>query len=374
MRVWGDRWLVAVQPSTAGSQQGEIHANGTYIVSRSAPSAYKRSPSPLSPVMMESLSSSTFHHLSSDFKHSTPPPSSQGLSSLEEMFLLENPLCSDGGESFRESSRAAAASSSQDYAFNFNAEPPSFLLGDPIPATISSAYHPFFSSSPFSNSTALSPEGHVVSDADAAPIYPSDGPFSDWIASTGLLPVNDVAHSVDEVPYTPPFSVSSPFQNAADFLTTSWSGNIRHRSASQSIPVIGGYSNSPMSISPMYNGYDSPHTMLGNPLLYRRSVSGPPLSPSVTRTTLSGSVASLYSIDSPLSMSSEMFSRSSDYGDLDYNHSSPHSGCFTGSPDSVSSASGGLEMSYASVRRNVASRTIPLPYPNTPLLRRGNHI
>ncbi|KAF8214146.1 hypothetical protein K438DRAFT_2009220 [Mycena galopus ATCC 62051] len=384
MKIWGDRWLGAVQPSTAGSQQGEIQPNGTYTASRSPPPAYRKTPQPLSPVVMES-SSSTSHRLSSDFKHSTPLPPSQESPTFDEMFLFESPLCSDGGESFGALSKE---SSFQDCAaFNFNAETPSFLSEYPYPATIPSVYHPSFTSSPFSGSNALGshPESYLVSKCNAAPTHPSHDSFSNWILPPAMLPVNSVAHFMDGLPYTPPLSFSSP-PNAADFLATAWSGNIQPCGAvHQSMPVVGSYSN-----SPLYNGYDPVYSLPGNPSFLHHSsdsplsvYSGPSpqyISPShlplPTRTASSGSVASMFSMDnyshSPNSISPEIFSRCSDYGDFDYNHS-PHSGAFTSSPNSVSSVSGGFDMSYANPMASNASRTIPLPFHHTPpLLLRGN--
>ncbi|KAF7335340.1 hypothetical protein MSAN_02344800 [Mycena sanguinolenta] len=391
MSVWGDRWLVAVQPSTAGSQQGEIDANGKYTALKSPPPAARRSPL-LSPVVMESSSSSTAHRLSSDFTHSSYLGPTENWSSLDATFPFENPLCFDGRELFGESN-AVAASSSQ--AFSFNAEPFSLLSDNPLPATISSTYPPSFSSSPLYNSATLMglhPED-LISDASTDPIYPTHVLFPDWIAPPPMLPVNGVTHFTDGLSYVSPPSVSSPSANAADFLTTAWSANMHHRGPSQSMPIAGGYSNSSMSASPMYNGYESLHTLPGNPsLVSRRSVSGSPLSaysvhsprdlssgyhslsPLVTRpTTSSASAASLYSMDnhSSHSISSEIFSRSSEYGDLDYNHPSPRS-LTAGSPTSVSSAPGGLELPYANARRDVPirSRTIPLPFHNTSFIRR----
>ncbi|KAJ6515339.1 hypothetical protein C8R45DRAFT_206261 [Mycena sanguinolenta] len=390
MSVWGDRWLVAVQPSTNGSQQGEIDANGTYTVSRSPTSTNRRSPLLLSPVVLESSSSSTLHHLSSDFKRSPSLPPTENLSSLDDIFLFENPLCLDGGELFGQSNAVAASSSR---VFNFNAEPSSssFLSDDSLPATISSVYPPSFSSSCLYNSAprmGLHPEG-LVTNASTDPTYPTHIPFPNWIGPPPMLPLNHVTHFSDGLSYAPPPSVSFPSPNAADFLTTAWSANMHHGGPSQSIPVVGGYSNSSMSTSPMYNGYESLRTMPGNPsLVSRRSVSGSPLSvyspqdfssyhhplsPLVTRTTTSsGSAASLYSMDnhSSHSISSEIYSRSSDYGDLDYNRHSP--GSFAGSPTSVSSAPGGLELPYANVRRDapIRSRTTPLPLHNASFLRR----
>ncbi|KAJ7368917.1 hypothetical protein DFH08DRAFT_832650 [Mycena albidolilacea] len=406
MSVWGDRWMAAVQPSTAGSQQGEIQPNGTYTASRSPPRPYRKTtPLQLSPVVMESSSS---HHLSSDFAsdfglfddNSTLLPPTQGShsQSFDDMFLFESPFCLDGGESFPDLSNAVAGPSSLAYtALDFNAETRSCLSDAPHPPTFSSVHLPSFTPSPFSSAILdLFPESHLVSDPHPAPApgtYPNHGTFSDWMPPPAIPPIDDVPRFMDELPtYNSPLSYSAPSQNAPEIVTAAWSSNIHH----QTMPLVGGgYSTPPMSILPTYSGYHSPHSVPGNPPpFYHRSGSGSPLavysgqspqyyppsdpslSPLVTRTASSGSVASLFPVDnySPHT-SSEMFSRTMpgleyDYRDFEYsNHfSSPHSGAFTGSPNCVSE---GLEMCY--VGNGSRTSTIPVPFRSTLPLARANH-
>ncbi|KAJ7859956.1 hypothetical protein B0H14DRAFT_588979 [Mycena olivaceomarginata] len=205
MSVWGDRWMAAVQPSTAGSQQGEIQPNGTYTASRSPPPAYKKTtPLQLSPVVMESSSS---HHLSSDFASdfslfdddSTLLPPAQGShsQSFDDMFFFESPFCLDGGESFPDLSNAVAGPSSQAYtALDFNAETRSYLSDAPSSSGLfispSSIVHAI---TLFQRYAGLVPESDLVSNPHPAPApgtYPNHGTFSDLMPPPAIPPVDDV--------------------------------------------------------------------------------------------------------------------------------------------------------------------------------------
>ncbi|KAF7352314.1 hypothetical protein MVEN_01195100 [Mycena venus] len=404
MTVWGDRWLPAIKPSTAGSQQGELDVNGTYTASRSPPPAYRTTPLPFSPVVVESTcSSSPSHSLSSDFNlfhDSTSLPLSQGLSKDDTTFLFGDPYSADwieGGESFGQLSDPFAESSSDifqdDYSiFDFDAEVPSSLPHNPHPMTISSVHRPSVTPSPFADPVALMDPhagSHILSDAQTTSgAYPNHGSLSDWISPPTTLPVNNVAHFAEGFAYNPPLSFSSPSQNALDFPTTAWTaGNMGQ---GQSIPLVGGYSTSQtsMSTSPMYSGYHSPYIAPNNcSPVYHASGTVPPLavysgqshqylpashlppSPAITSTGSSGFVASLFSMNdhSPHFISSDMIPctiSGSDYGEFEY---TPQSGPFAGSPSSaISSAYGGMKMSYPNASRTVALPLNPPPSHGNP--------
>ncbi|KAJ7018366.1 hypothetical protein C8F04DRAFT_391234 [Mycena alexandri] len=427
MTVWGARWMPATQPSTAGSQQGEIDASGNYTVSKSPPPAYRMTPS-ISPVVVTASSSSpTTHHLSSKFEtgdHGTPlliPPRSPSPS-LSEMFPFSDTF---GEELFGQFSNALKAEPSsipftEDLsAFDFDAKS-SFTFSNHLQPShnmtqITSSTHPSASfpqpSDPLTNSMALmdlysgGPLPSVPSNFDNSRVaYPFHG-ASDWLPpppTQHSLPVNNVAHYPDGL-YHSPLSFSSPPYNVSDFPTTAWTTSSQRGETCHPISSVGGY-----STAPMYTAHGSPY--LGVPdghysPIYHRSGSGsplalypgpcpqycphPPLSPLSTRTASSGSLTSLFApIDnnSPNSIESMIFSRArgmsgSDYGD--YNYSSPHSGVFTGSPSSVSSAHGGLEGSYprlegsyprleGSYPNSSTSQTVPLPFNPPPPYPSGN--
>ncbi|KAJ6560290.1 hypothetical protein B0H19DRAFT_112981 [Mycena capillaripes] len=379
MTVWGDRWMSAVEPSTAGSQQGEIDPTGTYTVSTSPPPAYRKTPLPLSPVVMASSSSPTIRPLSSNFtppEDPAPPSVSLGSPSLAEMLLFGS---LDGVEPFDQLSDAIAGASSHIFdeglsAFDFNAEtssslsynahtaPPPFTSHLPDPISDSMALLNFHSHGPLAGLPSDANNSHIT--------YPIHGTnaFSDWIlppTQQPSLPVN-VAHFADGLNYNLALSFSYPSQNVSDFPTTAWaSSNIQHHGGiGPSMSQLGGYSTLPMSTPPVYTG---PYIPIPDrrSAVYQSSGSESPLAPYSRQspqyyphpslsplTTRTGSSGSLYSMDnhSPHSMP---------YSDFDYTYSSPH---FTGSPSS--SVYRGLE-GYPSIIGNT-SRTVPLPFYNAP--------
>ncbi|KAJ7102646.1 hypothetical protein C8R43DRAFT_231564 [Mycena crocata] len=394
MSVWGDRWLPAIPPSTAGSQQGEIDPSGTYTASGSPPPAYRTTPSPLSPVVMTAISPSPHSlPLSSDFKFiddSVPLLSnSQGSPYLDGMFLFGdnfNIPTEPFGFSKVDESPSYCNFSEDPSIFDFTADASS--SNAPLPHHALSAISSVPTSSlvppcpqPFSNPMdsldlrSIAPLSSHFNDS-----YPYSLPggtsFSDWIPPSTTqhsLPLDNVAHYQDGHPYNHSFSFSPPSQNTANYPATAWGPNNVQYEARPSAPTVAGYSPT------MYTGHGSPYLAMSDGSyspVYHRSSSGSPLAlysgqphyhplASSSRTASSGSISSLYSMDrhSPHS-DSMMFSRAmpgpcSDYNDFDYNHPSPHSAIFTGSPNSVSSAYGALDGPYPVPS---TSRTIPLPF------------
>ncbi|KAJ7129149.1 hypothetical protein C8R44DRAFT_71415 [Mycena epipterygia] len=396
MTVWGDRWLPSNQPSTAGSQQGEINPSGIYTVSRSPPPAYRTTSLPLSPVVMASNSSSpNLQPLSSDFKlvdDCIPPPlTSQTSPSFDEMFLFGDSFgLGGGGEIFGQLSKADPRLSyctfEEDPLSAFNADAPSFSLShpsynaprdedvsffrppssftSPLPIAFSNSIPmDFHSGTPFVNIPSSFNGSHA-----AYPVHGANS-FSDWIpppVEQHGLPLDNVAHFADDLTYNHSLAFSSPSQNPSNFSAAAWKGKARHTQYSgevgQMIPLVAGY-----STPPMYTGHGSPYLAMSDGSyspVYQRSGSGSPValysgqspqyyphaphSPLSTRATSSGSGASLYSMNnpSPHTRSSNSMPFLSEYGDsFDYNYSSPHSAVFTGSPSSVSeSVYGGLEL------------------------------
>ncbi|KAJ6536740.1 hypothetical protein DFH09DRAFT_93049 [Mycena vulgaris] len=396
MTIWGDRWLPSIAPSTTGSQQGEIDPSGAYTPSRSPPPSYRTTPLSLSPVVMESSSSSPNPHtLSSDFKlvDNSPPP--RPISPpFEGMFLFGDTFGSDFADSFGQFSTSDRDRSFSPFpdpcAFDFSSEVT--LPGDAHPNYSAPPFHPHLPSSftphPFSNPMAPIefhsglPIATVPSNNPHAP-YPLPGAkFSDWIPPPTMqhgLPLAPVAPFPNGLPYNS-VSYPTPSQNTSSFqAAASWKPNDKvpyHGQFGHTMPMVAGH-----STPPMYTGHNSPY--LGMPdgqssPIYHRSSSGSPLTmysrqppqyhphaPPI-RTASSGSVASLYSHHSPHAMSRAM-SGCSDYSDLEYGYSSgyssPHSAVFTGSPGSASSAYGGHEGGYPGTT-NSATRIIPLPFHN----------
>ncbi|KAJ7771018.1 hypothetical protein DFH07DRAFT_238817 [Mycena maculata] len=404
MTVWGDRWLPAIQPSTAGSQQGEIDASGMYTISKSPPPAHRTTPLPLSPVVMTSSSASPNPHpLSSDFKSGdddAPPPFDPP--SLDGMFLF-------GGDTFGLSggdSLAQLAGLDEGLSYcTFQENPPVFDFKAEVPSSLSHSTYNASPSIPPPSYFSTPCTGHFSDPMAAMDLslasfssgldnsqypVPGAGSFSDWIpplTAQSTLPLDNIAHFMDGLPCNSSLSYSSPSQNASDFPTAVWkTGGIQYpRGSNAAMPMVAGH-----SAPPMYTSLGSPYLAMAEGSyspVYHRTGSGSPmalysghptqhyshagsLSPLVTRTTSSGSLASMYSMDnhSPISRRSSesmMFSRPmsgySDYGDVDYNYSSPHSGIFTASPGSVSSIYGGGNESSYPVTRN-----IPLPFHNSP--------
>ncbi|KAJ6486414.1 hypothetical protein C8R47DRAFT_1216532 [Mycena vitilis] len=387
MTVWGDRWLPAVLPSTAApSQQGELDTSGTYTASKSPPPAYRTTPPPLSPVVIPTTSTPTTLPLCSDFpsfEEYTPLPLPHGSPSFADMSLFGD-FALDGGEPFGQSSNAVAGPSSCTFqdslgAPDFNPDPFSSLPSNPH--SISASNHSFAPRlDPFSDSLSFvgfqPPLPNIPSDFCSSHVaYPirSANQFSDWMPPPmqPSLPIDNVAaHFADGFRYASPLTFSSP---SSDFSSTAWTSSTipcRPGTGSPSMPLVGGYSISPMSTPPMYTGPYNPMPHQGSPM-YHGSSSGSPLafysgqspqycpppslSPSTTRSTSSS--ASLYS---PYATSSGT------YNEFDYGYSSPNSAGLTGSPVSVSSAYGGLER-YPSA----TARTIPLLH-NPPPPRREN--
>ncbi|KAJ7506571.1 hypothetical protein B0H11DRAFT_235557 [Mycena galericulata] len=407
MTVWGDRWLPAIQPSTAGSQQGEIDPSGIYTASRSPPPAYRATPLPLSPVVMTSSSSSPNPHpLSSDFEFvddfSAPPPSiSHSSTSLDGIFLFGGGFGSGGGSLGQSSNSDDALSYC---TFQENHRP--FEFNPDASSSFSHTSHPSYNASPsiqssasftssfpnqFSNpmtSMDLHPESSFARissglDNSQYPVYGGAGSFSDWIPPA--VPLHNVAHLMDGFPYPSSLdSFPSPSQSTSGFSAAVWKPNSSTHYGG-AMPMVAGHSTPPMytqqgspylamtagSYSPVYrrSGSGSPIALYsGQPSQYHPHTA--PLPPLAMRTTSSGSLASLSSMDghSPHSSSSDQMKYSqsmsgySDYGDVGYSYSSPqHSGVFTASPGSVSSMYRGNEGAYTHT-----SRTVPLPFHNPP--------
>ncbi|KAJ7167740.1 hypothetical protein C8R46DRAFT_1034367 [Mycena filopes] len=395
--VWGDRWMHAIPPSTAGSQQGELDASGNYTVSKSPPPAYRTTPLPSPVGMTPNSSSPTPHHVSSNCKPNDDPaplpvPPQSPSPSFAEMFPLSDPF---GDEIFEQFSKALDAEASSTpfeeglSAFDLNAQS-SYVQQSHNMTGITSSFPPPTSSDPLSNSMALldlySGGPLPVVSSNLNNVYPYHG-ATDWLPPPPTqhgLPANNVVHYPDGFSY--PHSFSSPSHNVSDFPPAAWTPN--GTGTGHPIPLVGGY-----STPPMYTAHGSPY--LGVPdgrysPIYQRAGSGsplafypassppyycaphPPLSPLTTRTASSGSLASLFAIDnnnnSPNSMESMIFSRvrgmssASDYGDLNY------SGAFTGSPGSGSSAYG-VEGTYPG---SSSSQTVPLPFNPPPPYPTGN--
>ncbi|KAJ7462080.1 hypothetical protein FB451DRAFT_478773 [Mycena latifolia] len=168
MTVWGDRWLPAVQPSTAGSQQGEIDPSGMYTASRSPPPSYRTTP--LSPVVMPSGPSSPNPlPLSSDFKVvDDPAPPQPSSPAFDKMFLFGDSFGLGLADSFAEFETADQGPAYSPFpegpcGFDFTAEAPFSLSINTHPSYNASAGVPSFHSpstftpphpDPFSNPLA----------------------------------------------------------------------------------------------------------------------------------------------------------------------------------------------------------------------------
>ncbi|KAJ7628094.1 hypothetical protein B0H17DRAFT_1218356 [Mycena rosella] len=412
MTVWGDRWLPAIQPSTAGSQQGEIDPSGMYTASSSPPPSYRTTP--LSPVVVSS--SPNPNPLSSDFKDDSAPPR-PNTPPFEKLFLFGDAFGSNFADSIGKFDNSDTDPAYDPYPegcpFDFDAAnarlveravegfsfPPR-----PYPFPTPMAPIQFHSGIPTTNVPSDFINFHVT-----YPPVPGANTFSDWIPPTAQpgLPLANVALFPDGLPYNASLPYSSQSQNISTFPTVS---NVPyHDQVGCMMPMVAGY-----STPPMYTGHGSPYLAMSEGQyspVYHRSGSGSPTtmysagqlpqyyppappSPFPTRTTSSGSIASMYN-NSPHAMSGQLLqyypgtplsplssnitlsgsvasmynnsphamSGSSEYSDFDYPYSSPHSSGFTSSPVSVSSSYSGLEGAYPGTASS-ASRTIPLPFHN----------
>ncbi|KAJ6610381.1 hypothetical protein B0H10DRAFT_1953875 [Mycena sp. CBHHK59/15] len=416
MSVWGARWLTAIEPSTTGSEQGELDPSGMYTASISPLPLSRSAPLPLSPVIMTSSSSSpNSHPLSSEFRAVNDPNSpalpfvSHDSPSFDGIYAFDDIL--NGGDSFTHFPRTDKGPSYRPHAegqngFDLNTE---LFLSHPSQShsitsnapsrdasilTFHSSFTPLraHTNAPSNNLIPLDfvPQQHAPSDFNTLSSYNAaaldNTSFSDWLPPTmqHSLPLDNVAHFLDDfqsTPFDPTFAFVSPSQSSRGFPTAanSWRSPSNHNEQfGQTMPMIASY-----STSPIYTGPSSPHLAFagGSYSPTYRSGSGSPLasysghpyprapiSPLPTRTGSSGSGASLHSLDNRATQmyAHPMISRAmlggSEYSD-DYrsNYPSPHSAVYTNSPSSISSAYGPLDGPSGYPVSNT-SRTIPLPF------------
>ncbi|KAJ7098663.1 hypothetical protein B0H15DRAFT_586411 [Mycena belliarum] len=401
MSVWGDRWLPAIQPSTAGYQQGEIDLSGMYTVSRSPPPSYRTTPPhrttplPLSPVVMSSDSSSPNpHSLSSDFKvvdpASPPPPAPSQFESGALFYADSSPEFADYFGQFEQANQGPACSPFPE-GFDFSAEAASSRPNNTHPASASVSsfqsssaldpHSPFPFSDPlahieFASESLFASAPSGFSDPNVAYPVPGANSYSDWIpppTAQPCLPLDGLFP--DDITYDPPLPYSSPSQNITTFPTAAWKTNNGpyQGQVAHTMPSVAGYSNSQMYTRPgspylsVADGQYSPvyhRAGSGSPMAMYSGQTPPyyaPLSPLSTRTTSSGSVASMCNNNSPHALSQHSMSSCSEYSDYYGYSSSPHSAVLTGSPASAYSSYGGYEGAYPT-NTVAASRTIPLPF------------
>ncbi|KAK7062253.1 hypothetical protein R3P38DRAFT_3251580 [Favolaschia claudopus] len=319
LSIWGNRWLPALPPSTAGSQQGELHADGAYVVvTGSPPPAYRD----LSPVVVEAMPSSAANTLSSDssFLHSFPSPASQDVA------LHETCLFGGSTSSFAAPSHAEATSPSHIYP------------AEPFPC----------SSSPYTtHSHSLTPSFFAGTSVSADYTTTSSGTYMLYpqgyhgIPAPGVLPVNNV-------PSVSGFTV-------------------------QSMAAVERPSTSVMA-TPMYTaGYTSPHIGPGmSSPGYYASVAGSPLALYAgqpfrflppTLSPLTHTSPASFSMDDYSPQSDVFGSNASGWeysSELDRIRSSPISGHFLTSPTSVPSAG----MPVYGARSSYTSHALPFYTPS----------